>query len=255
MKALLEEFDGNIACLIMEASTVEHPKQGFLEEVQKLCNENGVVFILDEMITGFRWHIKGAQYYYGIMPDLCTFGKAMGNGFSIAAIAGKREIMELGSIEFEGRERVFLLSTTHGAEMSPLAAFIETMNFMEKNNVVEHLWSYGKKLISLINAIAKEYEVDNSLFAGGVECSPVYYTFDQNKNISLELKTLFMQEMIKNGVLMPWIALSYSHSDRELELTERALRKTLEVYRKAYVNGVDNYLDGDVVKPVFRRYN
>jgi len=255
LKALLEEFDGNIACLIMEASTVEHPKQGFLEEVQKLCNENGVVFILDEMITGFRWHIKGAQYYYGIMPDLCTFGKAMGNGFSIAAIAGKREIMELGSIEFEGRERVFLLSTTHGAEMSPLAAFIETMNFMEKNNVVEHLWSYGKKLISLINTIAKEYEVDNSLFAGGVECSPVYYTFDQNKNISLELKTLFMQEMIKNGVLMPWIALSYSHSDRELELTERALRKTLEVYRKAYVNGVDNYLDGDVVKPVFRRYN
>ncbi len=255
LKTLLKEYSGQIACLIMEASTVEHPKQNFLQEVQELCNENSIVFVLDEMITGFRWHMKGAQYYYGIKPDLCTFGKAMANGFSVACIAGKREIMEIGSIEFIGKERTFLLSTTHGAEMSGLGAFIKTMEFMEKNNVVEYLWGYGKKLIDLINTTAKDYEVDNSFIASGVGCSPVYYTLDKNKNISLELKTLFMQEMIKNGVLMPWIALSYSHTDKELELTEFALKKTFEVYRKAYINGVDSYLVGDVVKPVFRRYN
>ena len=255
LKVLLKEYSGQIACLIMEASTVEHPKQGFLQEVQELCKENSIVFVLDEMITGFRWHMKGAQHYYGIKPDLCTFGKAMANGFSVAAVAGKREIMELGSIEFEGRERIFLLSTTHGAEMSGLGAFIETMDFMEKNNVVEYLWSYGRKLIDLINTTAKEYEVNKSFIASGVECSPIYYTLDKGGNISLELKTLFMQEMIKNGVLMPWIALSYSHTEEELNITKKALEKTFEVYRKAYTNGVGNYLVGDVVKPVFRQYN
>ena len=86
------------------------------------------------MITGFRWHMKGAQYLYGVEPDLCTFGKAMANGYSVACIAGKRDIMELGSIEFLGKERTFLLSTTHGAEMSSLGAFVETIKFMKKKS-------------------------------------------------------------------------------------------------------------------------
>ena len=233
----------------------EHPKNDFLHKVKSLCAEFGAVFILDEMITGFRWHLKGAQHYYGINADLCTFGKAMANGFSVAAVGGKREIMQLGSIEEPGRVRTFLLSTTHGAEMNGLGAFIETVSIMKKNNVVEHLWSYGEKLIKLINDTAKQFGIDKCFIAGGIECNPYYLTFDKKGNNCLGLRTLFAQEMVKNGILMPWIALSYSHGDKELGLTKDALEKTFKVYKKAVNEGFDKYLVGDVIKPVFRKYN
>ena len=255
LELLFKEYPNKIACVILEPSTSEHPKDDFLQKVKQLCKENGAVFILDEMITGFRWHMKGAQHYYNIEADLCTFGKAMANGFSVAAVAGKREIMELGSTEFEGRERLFLLSTTHGAEMSGLGAFVESMKFMKENNVVEHMWWYGEKLISMMNGLAKDYGIEKNFVAGGIECSPYYLTFDNDGQNSLGLRTLFSQEMIKNGVLIPWIALSYAHSDKELEITKNALEKTFQGNKKAVDDGFEKYLIGDVIKPVFRKFN
>jgi len=255
LQKLFETYPNQIACVILEPSVTEHPKDNFLQKVKSLCHKNGAVFILDEMITGFRWHLKGAQHYYGVEPDLCTFGKAMANGFSVAAIAGKREIMQLGSIEFQGTERLFMLSTTHGAEMSGLGAFVETIEFMRTNNVVEHLWSYGSKLVNLMNTVAKKFDLEKNFVAGGIECSPYYLTFDKDGQYSLGLRTLFSQEMIKNGVLIPWIAISYAHRDEELSITERALQRTFEVYKKAVDEGFDKYLSGDVIKPVFRKVN
>ncbi len=255
LEKLFKEFPKEIACVILEPSASEHPKDNFLHKVKELCRKYEAVFILDEMITGFRWHLKGAQYYYDIEADLCTFGKAMANGFSVAAVAGKREIMELGSIEKKGQERLFLLSTTHGAEMNGLGAFVETMKFMKENKVVDYLWSYGEKLINLMNKTAKEFAIEKSFIVGGIECSPYYLTFDKNGENSLGLRTLFAQEMIKNGVLIPWIAISYAHGEKELELTKKALEKTFEVYKKAVNEGYEKYLIGDVIKPVFRKYN
>jgi len=159
LEKLFAEFPNQIACIILEPAVTVHPKGKFLHKVKGLCHKNGAVFILDEMITGFRWHLKGAQHYYDIEPDLCTFGKAMANGFSVAAVAGKKDLMQLGSIEFEGTERLFMLSTTHGAEMCGLGAFVEAMKFMNKHKVVEHIWNYGSKLIKLMNETAKEYEI------------------------------------------------------------------------------------------------
>lgn len=255
LEKLFIEYPNQIACVMLEPAANEHPKDNFLHKVKELCHKNGAVFILDEMITGFRWHLKGAQYYYDIKPDLCTFGKAMANGFSVSAVAGKREIMELGSIEFEGRERLFLLSTTHGAEMSGLGAFVETMRFMKEHNVVEHMWQYGKKLISMMNELARKYGIEKNFVAGGIECSPYYLTFDNDGQNSLGLRTLFAQEMIKNKVMMPWIALSYAHGEKELEITRNALENTFLVYKKAVDEGYEKYLVGDVIKPVFRKFN
>jgi glutamate-1-semialdehyde 2,1-aminomutase len=255
LKKIFNTYPDQISCVILEPSVTEHPKDNFLQKVKDLCNQNGAVFILDEMITGFRWHLKGAQYYYGVEPDLCTFGKAMANGFSVAAIAGKREIMQQGSIEFQGTERLFMLSTTHGAEMSGLGAFVETMKLMRANNVIEHLWDYGSKLVSLMNSTAKKFDLEKNFVAGGIDCSPYYLTFDKKGQNSLGLRTLFSQEMIKNGVLMPWIAISYAHGEDELKLTKKALEKTFKVYKKAVDEGFEKYLIGDVIKPVFRKYN
>ncbi len=255
LEALLESAPGRFACVVMEPSATHEPPAGYLQKVHDLCRKHGAVFVLDEMITGFRWHMKGAQHLYGVKPDLCTFGKAMANGFSVSCIAGRREIMELGSIEFEGRERVFLLSTTHGAEMAGLGAFVATMNFMQRNNVVDHLWSYGRKLMALLERQAKAHGISESFRVGGVPCSPFFATYDTGGAVSLPLRTLFLQEMIRNKVLMPWIALSYRHGDAELALTEQALDKSFAVYRRALAEGVDKYLEGPVIKPVFRKFN
>lgn len=255
LEILFETYPEQIACVILEPSAAEHPKDNFLHKVKELCHKNSAVFILDEMITGFRWDLRGAQKYYNIEADLVTYGKAMANGFSVSAIGGKREIMQLGSIEKEGEERLFLLSTTHGAEMCGLGAFVETVKFIKENKVISHLWDYGSKLILTMNELAKKHGIEKSFVAAGVECSPYYLTFDKDGKNCLGLRTLFSQEMIKHGVLMPWIALSYAHKDEELMLTKNALDKTFEVYAKAVKEGYKNYLVGNEIKPVFRKYN
>lgn len=253
--ALIAEHPDQFACVVLEPAATEEPRDGYLQKVQDLCKKHGIVFILDEMITGFRWHMKGAQHVYGVKPDLCTFGKAMANGFSVSCIAGRREIMELGSIETEGRERLFLLSTTHGAEMSGLGAFVATVKFMHEHKVVEHLWEYGRKLLAMMERQAQAHGIADSFKVGGAACSPFYLTLDKSGANSLALRTLFSQEMIKNGVLMPWIALSYRHGDAELALTEQAIDAAFGVYRRALEEGTENYLQGPVIKPVFRKFN
>ncbi len=276
LEELFARYPHQIACVILEPATAVSPcteacecniadkmacsscknkQQNFLHQVKQLCNKNGAVFILDEMITGFRWDLQGAQKVYDIEPDLATFGKGMANGFPLAALIGKREIMDLGGILKEGAERVFLISTTHGCEMSSLGAFIKTIEVYQNKKVTDHLWAYGKKLIEGMNNIAAEEGISDYFSAGGFACSPYYFTKDKDNNASLEFRTLFSQEMIKKGVLIPWVALSYSHTDTELNQSLDAARSALKVYRQALEKGIQHYLVGKAIKPVFRKYN
>lgn len=254
VERLFLQYPNEIACVILEPATTVEPIAGFFPELKKLCHKHGAVFILDEMITGFRWDISGAQKYYNIEPDLCTFGKGMANGFSVAALLGKKEIMELGGL-FHKKERTFLISTTHGAEMCGLGALSETIDVYKELNVVDHLWTYGRKLIDGMNQIAKEIGVGDFFYIEGVPVSPNYICKDKSGKTSLQFRTLFSQEMIKNGVLMPWIALSYSHNQNELEITLSATRKALNVYLSALNGNVDDFLTGRPIKPVFRKFN
>src|SRR4029077_15353813 len=126
LRALFTAHPGRIAAVFLEPERTVPPHPDFLPSVPTLCREHGAVLIFDEMITGFRWHIGGAQKLYGVVPDLSTFGKAVANGFSLSVLCGKREIMRRGSRERD-EDNVFLLSTTHGAETPALAAAIRTM--------------------------------------------------------------------------------------------------------------------------------
>jgi len=126
---------------------------------------------------------------------------------------------------------------------------------MLKEPVVEHLWDYGRKLMRLMQQKAEVHGVADSFKVGGLSCSPYYLTLDSSKASSLPLRTLFAQEMVKNGVLMPWIALCYRHGEEELVHTAAALDKALPVYRAALEKGVEHYLVGAAIKPVFRKVN
>jgi glutamate-1-semialdehyde 2,1-aminomutase len=254
VKALFENYPGQIACLIMEAETAVAPVDNFLEEVKRVCHENGALFILDEIITGFRWHLNGAQKVHGIVPDLSTFGKAMGNGFSIAALAGKREIMELGGLQHD-RERVFLLSTTFGAESHSLAAAMEVMNIYEREDVIGHLDRQGEKLKRSIEGAIANNHLEGYFEVFGKPCNLVYATKDSNGERSQAFRTLFLQEIIKRGIIAPSLVVSFSHTDNDIDRTVEAIDEALKVYRLALEDGVEKYLIGRSVKPVFRQFN
>jgi glutamate-1-semialdehyde 2,1-aminomutase len=254
VESLFEEHPGEIACVILEAETTEPPANNFLHELQRLCKKNGTLLVFDEMITGFRWHNGGAQALYGIVPDLSTFGKAIGNGFAISALLGKREIMELGGLHHD-KERVFLLSTTHGAENHSLAAALETMRTYEQQPVVEHLFRQGDRLAKGVNRAIAENGLQDYFQLAGKPCNLIYITRDQDKNRSQAFRTLFLQEIIKRGLIAPSLVVSFSHNDRDIDTTIEAIGESLIVYRKALAEGVEKYLVGRPVKPVFRPFN
>lgn len=253
LESLFERHRGKIACVILEAEKNDEPIDDFLKRAQSLCRENGALFILDEMITGFRWHLNGAQKYYGVEPDLSTFGKAIGNGFPLSALVGKKDIMTLGGIRHR-KERVFLLSTTHGAENSALAAALAVMKIYREQQVVEFLDRQGKRLANGIGEAIAANQLEGHFQLLGKPCNLVYATRDENKKDSQAFRTLFLQETIKRGLLLPSLVVSFSHTDADIDRSIEAIGEALIVYKKALVDGIDKYLVGRSVKPVFRPY-
>ncbi|MEM6800059.1 MAG: glutamate-1-semialdehyde 2,1-aminomutase [Bacteroidota bacterium] len=254
VKAMFDKYPGEIACVIMETEKYTPVDQHFLCEFMSICKAEGTVFIIDEMITGYRWHIGGAQTKYGITPDLSTFGKAMGNGFAISALAGKRELMELGGL-YHDKERVFLLSTTHGAENHALAAYMSIVEEYKKHKVVEYLDYQGERLRKGIQASIDEYDIGDYFSIIGHPACLVFGTKGQDKLPSQPYRTLFLQELLKRGVLAPNLVISFSHSDKDVDQTVEIFHDSLAVYKKALEEGVDKYLIGRPVQPVYRKSN
>ncbi len=254
VQALFDQYPGQVACLIMELERIDPPVDNFLHEVKRLCHENGALFIADEIVTGFRWHLQGAQKCFDIKPDLSTFGKAMGNGMAIAALVGRRDIMELGGLN-HNKERVFLLSTTYGAENHTLAAVLETIKIYEQERVVEYLYQQGERLSQGINQAIAEHRLEDYFQLAGRPCNLLYATRDQDKQPSQPFRTLFLQETIKRGLLMPSLILSFSHTDADIDKTVASIGEALYVYRRAIDEGVEKYLEGRPIKPVFRTFS
>jgi glutamate-1-semialdehyde 2,1-aminomutase len=253
VRLLFERYPGQIACLFLEAERLTPPKDNFLHETQRLCHENGAFLILDEIITGFRWHNGGAQTIYDVKPDLSTFGKALSNGFSLSALVGRRDLMELGGFDHD-RERVFLLSLTYGAETHHLAAAIETMRVYQAEPVVEHLHRQGERLRAGINQSVSQRGLEGYFGVDGRACNLIYYTRDQEQQPSQPFRTLFLQEIIQHGIIAPSLVVSYAHSDEDIDRTIETIDSALDVYSKALDAGVEKYLRGRSVKPTIRPY-
>lgn len=254
LESLFIAHPHRIACVVLEAETAVAPQPGFLAEVRGLCDRHGALLVLDETITGFRWHVGGAQRLYGIVPDLSTFGKALANGFALAALAGKREVMERGGLT-HSKERVFLLSTTHGAETHSLAAATATMQVFQNEPVVQTLYRQGERLRRGVEEVARRHGVQDHIQVLGRSCNLVFSTKGTDQKPSQGFRALLMQELIRGGVLAPSFVVSYSHSDDDIDRTIEAVDCAAEVYARALTDGVDSHLVGRPVKPVFRPFN
>jgi glutamate-1-semialdehyde 2,1-aminomutase len=254
LRALFREHPGRIACVILEAEKSEPPRDDFLHELQALCAREGTVFILDEMITGFRYQLGGAQALFDLSPDLATFGKALANGFSVSALAGKREIMERAGLH-QPNERVFALSATHGGETHALAAALATMEIYQTEPVVEALHERGGQLRAGVEDVVGELGLSDHFQLAGRDCNLVYICCDAEGRASAEFRTLFLQEMVARGFLAPSFVVSRAHGEEVIDRTVVAVEDTLRVYAQALEQGVQHHLASPPVKAVQRRFN
>jgi glutamate-1-semialdehyde 2,1-aminomutase len=251
---LFDRYPDQIAAVILEPERDQPPVDGFLDKLKKLCTERGAVLIFDEMITGFRWSIGGGQQVHGVLPDLATFGKAIANGFALSVLAGRRDIMELGGIRHDG-ERVFLLSTTHGAENHAVAAALATLEFYRSEDVIGHLRRQGVRLTNEINDAASAHGILDFVQVLGHPSNLVFTTRDPDGKPSQIYRTLMLQELIRNGIIAPSLVVSYSHSDEDIDKTVEAFNNAMRVYKNALESGAEKFVVGPAVKPVYRSRN
>ncbi|MGW5437310.1 glutamate-1-semialdehyde 2,1-aminomutase [Nocardia asteroides] len=243
-----------VAAVFLEAATaLAEPDPGYLESVRALCDRHATLLVFDEMITGFRWSAGGAQAVYGVTPDLSCWGKAMGNGFPISALAGKREYMELGGLRTD-RDRVFLLSTTHGPETAALAAFRAVVRAYRTEDPIARMEQAGRDLADGVNAVAAELGLTDHLQVRGRPSCLIFRTLDADGVASQAFRTLFLQELLDHGVLGQSFVVSAAHDAAAVRDTVDACAAAAQVYRAAIDRGsVDGLLRGRPVAPALRR--
>lgn len=263
LKDLFEKHPNEIACVIMEPEKNQCGNGcscnlgvgNFLKQAIDLAHQHGALFIIDEMITGFKASLPGSITKYGISPDMATWGKGIANGFSFCALTGKKEVMELGGIRNAGKEKVFLISTTHGGETHAIAAGLATINEFNKNNVIAHLHKMGDQLVKNCQNSVNTHGLSD--FVQVVPCNwmPVFIFKNSKNEICAGMRTFAMQEMIQRGVLFQGIFVPcYSHTMEDIEYFSEAFNELLSLYSKVLTEGYEKYLVGQPAKPVFRKY-
>jgi glutamate-1-semialdehyde aminotransferase len=244
--SVLAAIDEETACVILEPVTFEMPRDGFLEELKSVCARFGALLIFDEMWTGFRLALGGAQEFFGVTPDLACFSKAVANGMPLSVLTGRGDVMRL-------LERDVFFFSTFGGEALSLAAAQATLAEMDEQPVHEHLARQGRKLRQGYNEIAAELGLDWTRCTG-FDCRSLV-TFDNTAGEPLMLKSFVQQELLRHGIL--WTGfhnLSFAHTDDDIERILAAYREVLPLLRDAAAEGtVRKLLRGEPVEPVFRR--
>lgn len=247
LERIFSEHPNQVAAVILEPIGVEWPKDNFLEKVRELCTRHGAVLIFDEMITGFRLALGGAQTYFKVTPDLACFGKAVANGYPVSVITGKRELMQLC-------EEIFF-SFTFGGELVSLAAAAATINELRTKPVNEYINRIGDNLRDQYNALAQEMGLAERTKAVGYGAHHVLQFLDEKGDADMVMKTVFQETMVQNGVLT--IASNntcFTHTDDDCKQIVNAYRAALSEIKDAREKGdLAARVRGRVLEPVFRK--
>lgn len=254
VEALFAQYPGQIAALILEPVKSDEPRDGFLQKLRAITEREGAILIFDEMISGMRFDIRGAHHLWGVYPDLATYGKAISNGYSFSLLAGRRDLMELGGLRHDKR-RVFLLSQTHGAETTGLAACRATLDECQRVDITRHIARIGRGLIDGVRSLAEREGVTDFVRIMGFDCNPQILCTRRTGEYWPELHTAFHEEVISHGVVIPWISITYSHGEEELAQTLTAVGEGMRRVRRAIEEVPGPRFEGEAVKPVFRSFN
>ena len=235
------------AAVVLEPVGIVEPPEDYLRDLVALAHDHGALVIFDEIITGFRLRLGGAQEYFGVEPDLAAFGKAVANGLPLSVVAGRRELMQ----EFE---EIFF-SMTHGGEALSLAAAIATLRVLERDDVIPTLWRRGESLVSGLRSLVERHGLDGRVVCLGYAPRTAVLFRDADGRESLELKSLFQQECIKRGVLFTGSQfISAAHTDDDVRRTLEIYDEALGELAEAVAHGdAASRLEGRPVQPVFRQ--
>jgi glutamate-1-semialdehyde 2,1-aminomutase len=255
LAALFAEHGTDLAGVILEPVKFDPPAPGFLEGIRALCDRHGAVFILDETIAGLKWCMRGGQGYFNVAPDLSIWGKGLANGFSACALSGRREIMAIGGSTPTGR-KLFLVSTTHGAESSGLAAMLKTIDVFLRTDVIGDNWRRGARLKEGLQASVRARGLEEHLVVKGYPCLLLLTFAGLPEARALEWKTLLFQEMARHGVLSQGVLYpTLSHDEAIVDETVAVFDRALVRVREAWETGsTAGFLEGPAIKPVFRKF-
>jgi glutamate-1-semialdehyde 2,1-aminomutase len=250
--------DEDVAAVMLEPTLVEPPVAGFLEGVVELAHANGALVIFDEMITGARWALGGAQQYFGVTPDLATFGKGYANGFPLAFVAGPETLMQ----------HAWPISGTFSGETVSLAACDATLREYRSNRAIPHLWDVGHRLMDGVNGILAQLQLPARMI--GYPCRPVLRwdagelyrgpmvadNLDELAELNAICIAIFQQELAQQGVLAHpsgWNP-SAAHDGVALEKTLAGVDRALTSVAAAAASGNPRaFLHGELIKPAFAR--
>lgn len=246
IKQQIKKCDDDVAAIILELVSAVEPAQEYLKELRELATRENIILVFDEVITGFRIHMGGAQEYYGITPDLAAFGKGMGNGMPISAVVGRKDIMsEMENIFYSG---------TFGGETLSLAASIAVIDKMQKLNVIDKLWETGQTLADNVNAIIKKHGLETIISLNGLAPWKILAFKDHDTAAKEVIRTYFMTEMLKNGVLIASSHnICYAHTEKDIGHVTNAYDNVLQKIADGLHSGSlkDNLLT-DPIYPVFQ---
>lgn len=224
LQAALEANRGQVACIVIEPARTFQPENNFLQQVRELADTYGVILIFDEMVTGFRYSRGGAQQYFGVTPDIGIFGKAMGNGFPLSCIAGKRDVMIACRDSF--------ISSGFWGETTSLAAGIATLQFIQDNPVIERIWATGQAIIDGVSTAAREVGVP--LVFLGKPCNPFVRFTIGDPRLAKSIATLWEQEQLRRGVCAGGMFyICYAHTEKDVQRTVQVCAQALEVIKQA----------------------
>ncbi len=247
LEKVFKEYPDQVAIVIMEPLTVLKPKNNFLHEVQKMAKHYGAILMFDEIITGFRFSLGGAQDLLGVTPDLSSFGKGISNGIPLSALVGKKEYME-------ALDKTFF-SFTYGGDCIGLSAAEACIPKLQRENVPDHLWKVGKVLKDGFNQLAAIHNLEEFMQCIGYPCRSIISFNGRGKYNELELKSILQQELVRRGVLWTgYHALSWTHTSKEINLTLDAYDESMSVVKNIMTKGmrIRDYIEGSTIKPVFR---
>lgn len=245
LEQIFEDNPEKIAAVVLEPTLFEEPKNDFLKKVRKMVNTHDSSLILDEVVTGFRFDIAGAQKYFNIKGDMVCFGKGMANGLPLSAITGPTEFMKT----FDD----LWVSSTNNSETLSMAGSMAVITEMKEKNTIKHCWNMGEKLFKGWNKIAQENGINAQMTGYPIRMDLKCY--DENNSESLSMKSLISQEMIKQGIFMSILGssyISYSHSLTDIEHTLKAFENVCTyIVKKVLDNDYEKYLEGNLPKTIW----
>lgn len=244
LEQIFEDNKDEIACIVLEPTIYQTPKEDFLSKIRKIADDNNTILILDEVVTGFRFDLGGGQKFFNIKGDFVCFGKGMGNGLPISAITGPTEFMKI-------YDKLWV-SSTNNRETLSLSGTFATIQEMRNKNTISYCWSLGKKLFDGWNKIVQSFNLDAKMI--GYPIRMTMKCFDSGGQESAALKAFILQEMVKNGIFLspgPTF-LSYSHTENDINLTLNSLEQVCkQIQNKIKNEEYAKHVEGKIPIPIW----